>query len=316
MNETVAVLSIVGAIAVGTPLVLAAVGEILTQRSGVMNLGIEGMMLVGAVLSFWATASTENLWLGLVLGALGAAALALVHAALSINLRVNQIISGLALVIIGTGFSSFLGGIGESPLTGQQSVARFSPLLPEPIRELPLIGPILFGHDIVVYLSWILVAASSYYLWHTRPGLTLRAVGEDPPSADAAGLSVARVRYAHTVLGGALAGIGGAYLALEVLGTWQSGITAGQGWIAFALVIFSGWRPWPALFAAYVFGGLTNVGFTLQILDVGIPSDFLAMLPFILTILALIVVSSGPAGAQRRIRAPAALAQPYARESR
>jgi general nucleoside transport system permease protein len=313
VNDSVAVLSIVGAITVGTPIALAALGEILTERSGVMNLGVEGMMLTGAVVGFGAMTITGSVWPGVAAGALAAAVLALLHAVLSVSLRVNQIISGLALVVVGTGLSSFLGRIGETPLVGREAVSRFSPLLPPGVRDLPLIGPVVLGHDLMVYVTLLLTALASYYLFRTRLGLSVRAVGEDPAAADAAGLSVPAIRYAHTVLGGAMGGAGGAYLSIEILGTWQSGITAGVGWIAFALVIFSGWRPWVALVAAIVFGGLRNLGFTLQILGIGVASDFLSMLPFILTILALIVASSRPAWA---LGPPAALARPYVRESR
>ena len=315
MNDTVAVLSIVQIVVVGTPILLAAVGETLTQRSGVMNLGIEGMMLCGAVFAFWATNETGSVWIGTLTGAIAGAVLALVHAVLAISLRTSQIVSGLALVLVGTGLSGYIGSLGESPLTGEPVVARFPTLFPTAAQDLPLVGPILFGRDLIVYASWILVAVASGYLFRTRAGLALRAVGEDPASADTAGISVARVRYAHTILGGALAGVAGGYLCIQVTGTWQDGITAGIGWIAFALVIFSGWRPWRALVAAYVFGALTSLGYTLQLSGVSIPSELLAMVPFILTIVVLILVSSGRAGA-RRMRPPKALAVPYTRESR
>ena len=315
MNDSVAVLSIVQIIVVGTPILLAAVGETLTQRSGVMNLGIEGMMLFGAVLTFWATNETGSVWIGIVGGAIAGAVLAFVHAVLAVSLRTSQIVSGLALVLVGTGLSGYIGGLGESPLTGEPAAAQFPTLFPAAVRDWPLVGPILFGRDLMVYASWILVAVASAYLFRTRAGLALRAVGEDPAAADTAGISVSRVRYAHTVLGGALAGVAGGYLCIQVTGTWQEGITAGIGWIAFALVIFSGWRPWRALVAAYVFGALTSLGFTLQLAGVSVPSELLAMLPFILTIVVLIIVSSGRAGA-RRMRPPTALTVPYRRESR
>jgi ABC-type uncharacterized transport system permease subunit len=315
VNDTVAVLSIVGAIIAGSPILFAAVGEILTQRSGVMNLGVEGMMLSGAVVGFWATNGTGSLLLGMLAGAVGGALLALIHAMLSVSLRANQVISGLALVIIGTGFSAFLGHLGEDPLSRQRAVVRFSPVFGEGFQNVPIVGPILLSHDMMVYVSWLLVALSSYYIYRTRPGLALRAVGEDPATADSAGISVSQVRYLHTLMGGAFAGIGGAYLSVEVLGSWQSGITSGTGWIAFAVVIFSGWRPWRGLLAAYAFGGLTNLGFTLQLLGVGIPSDFLSMLPFILTIVALILISNRRSSI-RKVAAPAALAVPYVREAR
>jgi general nucleoside transport system permease protein len=315
VNDSVVVISIVTAIATGTPILLAAVGETLTERSGVMNLGIEGMMLLGAVSGFWVTSETGSLGLGILVGALAGALLALIHAVLAVSLRVNQIISGLALVIIGTGLSSFLGDAADPKLTSRPPGARFSQFFPESLSDLPIVGPIVFGHDIVVYLSWILVAVTSYFLFRTRPGLSVWAVGEDPATADAAGISVAKFRYSYTLVGGVLAGVGGAYLSSHVLGTWQDELTAGMGWIAFTLVIFSGWRPWRALFAAYIFGAITSLGFTLQILGFGVPTDFLAMLPFIMTIVALAFISARPAAA-RRLGAPAALGISFARESR
>lgn len=315
MNDSIVVLTIAGAVVAGTPLAISAVGEILAERSGVMNLGIEGMMLVGGVLGIVGTLATHNPYVGMLLGATAGAAIALAHAALAISLRVSQVVSGLALVIVGTGLSSFIGRLPKPPLTGRQGVEGFHRLLPGGLADLPIVGPILFRHDPIVYLSWLLVAACSFYLFRTRTGLAARAVGEDPATADAAGIRVSLTRYVHTLLGGAFAGLGGGYLTIQLTGIWQDGITAGSGWIAFALVSFSGWRPWRALIAAYVFGALTNLSFTLQLLGVSIPSDLLAALPFIMTILVLMAVSARPASA-RSIGAPAALAEPYVRESR
>lgn len=315
MNDSVAIISVVTAIASGTPILLAAVGEIMTERSGVMNLGVEGMMLLGAVSGFWVTSETGSLGLGILVGAVAGLLLAMVHSVLAVSLRVNQIISGLALVIIGTGLSSFLGDAADPKLTSRPTGARFSDPFPDSLSDLPIIGPVIFGHDIVVYVSWALVAVTSYFLFQTRPGLSLWAVGEDPATADAAGISVAKFRYGFTLIGGVLAGIGGAYMSSHLLGTWQDGLTAGTGWIAFTLVIFSGWRPWRALFAAYIFGAITSLGFTLQILGFGIPTAFLAMLPFIMTIVALALLTARPTAA-RRLRAPAALGTSFARESR
>ncbi len=315
MNRTVAVLTVARAIIAGTPLAFASLGEILTQRSGVMNLGVEGMMLVGGVFGIVGTVATHDPYLGLALAAAAGAGMALVHGVLAISLRVSQIVSGLALVIVGAGLSSYVGRIPHDPLSGRGSVHGFDRLLPEALARVPLLGPVLLGHDPVVYLSWALVAAGSFYLFRTRAGLSTRAVGEDPATADAAGIRVGLVRYVHTVLGGALAGVGGGYLAIELTGIWQDGITAGYGWIAFAMVSFSGWRPWRALIAAYVFGALTNLSFTLQIVGVAVPSDLLAVLPFLLTIVVLILISARPVSA-RKLAAPAALAVPYSRESR
>ena len=315
MNDSVFVLALVNAIIIGTPILYAGIGEILTQRSGVMNLGIEGMMLVGAVTGFWTTTVSDSLLLAVLVGALGGLSVSLLHAVLAVSLRVNQIVSGLALVTLGTGLSAFIGDATEPPLTCCVGTFRFEPIFGGALAELPVVGPLLFGHDVMVYLSWVLAGVTSYYIFRTPAGLSLRAVGESPSTADAAGVSVVRYRYLHTLLGGALAGVGGAYLSIAVLGAWQKGISAGIGWIAFALVIFSGWRPWRALFAAYVFGLLTGLNFTFQIIGVNVPGDFLAMIPFGMAILALIVVTARPAAA-RKLGAPAALAEPYAREQR
>lgn len=315
MNNSVLILSIVSAIAAGTPLLFAALGEIMTERSGVMNLGVEGMMLVGGVTGFWTGIHTGNLLLALLAGALAGGLLSLIHALLAISLRVNQVVSGLALVIVGNGLSSFWGNSGDQPMIQRANGVSVDAVMPQILRDIPALGPIVFGHDIVVYFSWLLVVASSYFLYRTTLGLSLRAVGEDPAAADAAGLDVTRIRYLFTFIGGLGAGVGGAYLALAVLGTWQAGMTAGAGWIAIALVILAGWRPSLAILAAYLFGALRNLGFTLQIAGLDVPSDFLNMLPFVATYVVVIIISASPARA-RKIAGPAALGEPYSRESR
>jgi simple sugar transport system permease protein len=315
MNESVLLLTVVSAIAVGTPILLAGLGEILTEQSGVMNLGIEGMMLVGGVVGFWASTEVSSLPLAFAAGMVAGAAMGLIHAFFAVTLGVNQIVSGLALVIAGTGISSFIGSLNDGSLFGSRSITSLGPVFSGGVTELPVVGPLIFGHDWVVYFSWVLVGAASFWLFRTRNGLALRAVGEDPPTADAAGISVATTRYIYTLVGGAGAGFGGAYLTIGVFGIWQNGITAGIGWIAVALVIFAGWRPWRALAAAYIFGVLRNLSFTLQIMGVDVPPDVLNALPFILTIVALIIISARPVSA-RKFSGPSALAVPYARESR
>jgi simple sugar transport system permease protein len=314
VNDSVLLLTVVAAIASGTPLVFAAVGEILTERAGILNLGVEGMMLVGAVSGFWATLETGNLGLGLIAAVITGALVSLVHAVPSITLRVNQIVAGLALAIFGRGLSTFIGRTGSPPLVGQPPRTKFNPILTDGLADIPVIGPLIFGHDPLVYLSWVVVAASSWYLFRTRPGLELRATGEDPAAADAAGVKVTRIRYVHTMIGGALAGLGGAYFSLALVPSWQDDITAGAGWIAIGLVIFASWRPWRALFAAYLFGGVTRLNFTLQAYEVEVPSQILAMLPFLLTIIVLILITSGRRA--RFLGAPAALGNPYSREER
>jgi ABC-type uncharacterized transport system permease subunit len=315
MNDTVLVLSIASAIVAGTPILLAALGEIITERSGVMNLGVEGMMLVGGVVGFWAGVNTGSLTLALFLGGMAGVALALVHAVLAVSLRVDQTVSGLSLVIVGGGLSAFLGSSGDPSLLQSPNGLDVNPLFPQSLRDLPAVGPIVFGHDIVVYLAMLATVGAAYFLYRTPSGLSLRAVGEDPAAADAAGLNVVRIRYLATAVGGLGAGVGGAYLTLAVLGTWQNGVTAGLGWIAVALVILAGWRPGVALLGAYVFGGLRGLSFTLQLAEVDVPSDFLAMIPFVAAFIVVVAVSANPKRA-RRVAAPAALAQPYSREAR
>ncbi|MFN8233883.1 MAG: ABC transporter permease [Actinomycetota bacterium] len=315
MNRSVVVLSVVAAVSVGTPLILAALGEILAERVGVMNLGVEGMMLLGAVVGIAGTFATGDPWIGLGLAGLAGMGMAVFQAFAAITLRVNQIVSGLALVIIGTGLSGYLGQLPTPLLTEREAVERFGPLFGGSVSDLPIVGPVLLGHDAVVYLSWLLVAVASYYLFHTRLGLAARAVGEDPATADASGIRVGAVRYVHTLVGGFLAGIGGGYLSIAITGIWQEGITAGAGWIAFALVSFSGWRPGRALVAAYVFGALISLSFTLQIQGIEIPSDLLAGIPFVLTLFALIVITASPK-LRPKMHPPAALGIPYSRESR
>jgi ABC-type uncharacterized transport system permease subunit len=314
MNDSTAVQFIVIAIAAGTPLIYAAVGEILAERAGVMNLGIEGMILLGGVAGYWGDQVTGVPVVGVLIGAAAASTLALAHAVLSISLHANQIVSGIALVILGSGLSAYLGSTGSNPLVNRASRGGFAPVFHGGVADLPVVGPVVFGHDPLVYGSWVVVGAASFYLFRTRWGLKVRAVGEAPASADAAGIAVQRVRYVHVVVGGALAGVAGTYLTLVLFRAWQNNLSNGQGWIAVALVIFSSWRPWRALLAAYLFGALTSLGFNLQLLKVPLPSDVLAAMPYLLALLALIAASN--VRSARRLGAPAALATPFWRESR
>ncbi len=318
MSDILAVSIILSAIVYGTPLLIAGLGELLAERSGVLNLGVEGMMLMGAVSAFWASQTmTGDLWLVLLVavlvGALAGGAMALLHAVLTITLRSNQIVSGLALTIFAgaAGLSSYLGRIGD--LGAKAGKHQFPQIDVLGLRDVPVIGPIFFHQDALVYLSWVLVIVVSWYLYRTRSGLYVRAVGEAPESADAMGISVVRYRYVHTVLGGMLAGIGGAYFTLAIAPNWTDGMTAGGGWIAIALVIFAFWRPELLIVGAYVFGATASIGFDLQAHGVRIlPAEFFSALPYLITVVALVFVSSG--WARSRLGAPAALGVPYVRE--
>ena len=314
MNESVLMLTVMAGIGLGTPLVFATVGEILTERSGILNLGVQGMMLFGAVMGFWATFVSGSLWFGVLAALVAGAAMSLIHAFNSITLRVSQIVSGLALTIFGTGVAVYIGKAGSDPLIGQPSKAIFEPIFPEGLADLPVVGPLIFGHDALIYFSWVVVAAASYYLFRTRPGLTVRAVGEDPASAEAAGINVSRVRYIHVMLGGALAGLGGAYFSLALVPSWQDNPIGQAGWIAIALVILASWRPWRALWVAYLFGIAGRLNFTFQTLEINVPATLLDMLPFLLAIIAMIALTSGKRA--RFLGAPAALGIPYFREER
>jgi simple sugar transport system permease protein len=319
VNHSILVVTAASALFYGTPLLYAALGELLAERSGVLNLGVEGMMLVGAVTGFWTVQKlpgpgTLVLLAALAVAALAAAATALIHAFLVITLRANQTVSGLALTIFAgaTGLSTYLGSQGR--LGGQPAHHAFRALDVFGLADVPIVGPILFHQNALVYASWVLVGAVSWYLFRTRPGLELRAVGESPDAADAVGISVTRQRYVHTLAGGALAGIGGAFFSLALSPSWLAGMTAGAGWIAIALVIFAFWRPALTLVGAYFFGALSSLGFTLQSRGVHLPPELFAALPYALTIVVLVAVSTG--WAKRRLGAPAALGIPYVREDR
>ncbi len=312
MNANAWVITLGAAFAAGTPIVLAALGAILHERSGVLNLGVEGMMLVGAVSAFLAADAWGNVWLALGCGVLAGGALSMVHGALTITMRANQIVSGLALTLFGTGLVKYLG----EPVSGVKIPARVVELDVPGLGDLPILGQVLFRRDVLVYATWVLVVLVSLYINHTRRGLALRAVGESPATADAQGISVTGVRYGHVLAGGLFAGAGGAYQALARAPSWnQEFTTDGIGWIALALVVFSSWRPGRALCGAVIFGFAIRSRFTFQAQEITvIPNVVLEMLPYLLTIAVLIVISTG--STRQRLGAPAALGRPYVREER
>jgi general nucleoside transport system permease protein len=246
--------------------------------------------------------------------ALAGAAMAAIHAFLVITMRANQIVSGLALTIFAgaAGLSSYLGS--DLNLGGAPAKHQFQEVFPQSWQDLPIVGPILFGQSILVYASWVCVALVALYLGRTRPGLNVRAVGESPAAADAMGINVAGYRYAHTLAGGAFAGIGGATFSLSITPQWVAGLTQGAGWIAIALVIFAFWRPTLCLVGAYFFGAFTALPFALQSHGVTVAPELFQALPYLMTVLALVLVSSR--AARLRFGAPAALGLPYVREER
>ena len=305
------------AIRAGTSLVYATIGEIFTERSGILNLGVEGMMIMGAVTGFAAAFHTGNVWAGIVAAMLVGGLLALIHAFLTVTLRADQTVSGLALTIFGLGLASFLGQRlcpGGTPLVGQVG-PRLSRVPIPGLSELPVVGPSVFSQDILTYAMLIFVPLASYYLYRTRPGLHLRAVGESPQTADAMGVRVFGTRYLYTMVGGMLVGLGGAHLSLAYTPGWTENLTGGRGWIAIALVIFATWDPVRAVVGALLFGGVNAVQFRLQAAGTTIPAAFLNMLPYVFTILVLVLITWWE-GMRKRVGAPAALGLPYNREER
>ncbi len=291
-------------LAAGTPLVYAALGELVTEKSGVLNLGVEGMMLVGAVVSFVVAATSGSPWLGVAAGIAGGAALSVVFAVLTLSLMANQVATGLALSLFGVGLSAFVGLDYVSVV-----IDGIQPLSIPGLSDLPFVGKLLFGHNPLVYLSLVLFAGIQWFLYRTRAGLVVRAVGESPQSAHAIGYPVVRIRYLTVMFGGACSGLAGAYLAVAYTPLWVEGMTAGRGWIALALVVFATWKPWRVLAGAYLFGGVTLAQFQVQALGVEIPSQYLSMLPYVATIVVLAAISRD--AATIRLNAPAALGKPY-----
>ncbi len=288
----------------GTPLLLAATGIVINERSGVVNLGSEGMMLVAAVAGFGVTLLSGHYWLGFIAGAIAGALMALLFAALAIGLLTNQFATGLALAIFGGGLSAFI-GLG---LQGATLPARGTDGVPL-LRDIPFIGPALFSQHWLVYLALVLTAAVAWFLFRTRGGLVLRAVGESPESAHALGHSVRRIRCAALVFSGGCAGLAGAYLSTIYTPLWSEGVVAGRGWIALALVTFATWRPGRVLLGAYLFGGVTMLQFSLQGQGVEVAPQWLAMTPYLATIVVLALISRNPRWI--RVNMPASLGKPF-----
>lgn len=287
-----------------TPLVFAAVGELVTEKSGVLNLGVEGMMLMGAVSAFAVTASSGSVILGLI-AAMGAGMLmALLFGILTLTLLANQVACGLALTIFGIGLSSFVGQ--DFVGTPLDAVAKIDLGW---LTEVPVVGPILFGQDPLVYLAIAVVAGVAWFLYRTRPGLVLRAVGESHHAAHAIGYPVIAIRYMAVLFGGAMSGLGGAYLSLAYTPMWVENMTAGRGWIALALVVFATWRPWRVLLGAWLFGGVTIMQLHAQGAGIAVPSQLMSMLPYIATIVVLVLISRD--ATRIRMNAPASIGKVF-----
>jgi simple sugar transport system permease protein len=312
MNGNIWVLASADSVAIATTLILAALGALFTERAGVLNLGIEGILLTSAISSFLAADSSGSIWLGLIIGSLVGALLAGIHAVLSVVLRANQIVAGLALVIFGTGLANFLG----KPAEGKTVTTLIKPLSFGPLSDIPLIGPVVFRQDIITYAAIVIAILSSLYLFRSRPGLELRATGDDPATVDAQGLSVASIRIRYTLFGGLLVGLGGSWLMLAQSAAWhQAATTNGVGWIALALVVFAGWRPMRLIFGAILFGFTLQLPFTLQAEQITfIPSALMQMLPYLATLIALIALSRP--STRNKLGAPKSLGIPFVRDER
>jgi len=294
-----AILTIITA---ATPLLIAALGELVSERSGVLNLGVEGMMAMGAACAFAAAILTGSSGLGVIAGVLAGMSLAALFALMTLGFAANQVACGLALTILGLGLSGLLG----ADFVGARRDAMPTVSIPG-LTGLPFVGPILFGQNIFVYASFALVAAVWWFLFRTRAGLALRAVGDNHVSAHTLGEKVLRVRLGAVLFGGACAGLAGAYLSLVYTPFWVEGMTAGRGWIALAIVVFSSWLPGRLVIGAYLFGSVSILQLYAQGAGVGLPSQLMTSLPYLATILVLVVI----AGTRTRARAPACLGVPF-----
>lgn len=304
MGSDTVILTLLTIITAATPLLFAATGELVAEKSGVLNLGVEGMMLIGAVSSFAIVQITGSGMLAVIAGILAGMALALVFAFITLTLQATQVATGLAITIFGIGLSALLG----QDLVGvaYEGLPRLTiPFL----ADIPFFGDLLFRHDALVYLSFIIVATVHWVLFHTRTGLILRAVGDSHDAAHAIGYPVIRVRYMATLFGGAMSGIAGAYLSLAYSPMWGEGMSAGRGWIALALVVFATWRPTRVLLGAYLFGGITILQLHGQALGINIPSQFMSMMPYVATIVVLVLISRDRN--KIRLNAPACIGKPF-----
>jgi general nucleoside transport system permease protein len=307
MNELLSITAIVGIITSGirlaTPYLFASLGEMFAQRSGVVNLGVEGIMLMGAFMGYYTVLQTGNPWLGLLVALITGALMGLLMAVISVTMQAEQGISGIGLSLFGLGLSSLLMKVLVGTPTG---VTGFQPLDIPGLSDIPIIGPLFFSYTVPTYLAFALVPVTWFVLTRTTFGLKVRSVGQNPEAADSLGVSVAKTRYATVILGAALAGVAGASLSISILNIFQENMTNGMGYIAVALVYFGGWRPLGILGGALLFSLVNALQLWIQVLGLPLSPDFAVMLPYVLTIVVLALTA-------RQIRQPAALTKPYER---
>jgi simple sugar transport system permease protein len=291
----------------GTPLLLGTIGEVICERSGILNLGVEGIMAIGAVSAFIVTFLTGNPWLGLVAAVFAGALISFLHAFVSVTLNASQVVSGLALTMLGLGISGLVG----KPYIGKPLAQKMETWAIPVLADIPVLGPIFFSHSPYFYLAIALALMAWFILEHTRIGISIRSAGENPRATETQGINVYRIRYWCVVIGGALAGMAGAHLSTSYSKSWIEGMTGGRGWIVIALTIFALWNPMRAMIGAFLFGGIFVVQYLLQ--PLGISPNFLAMLPYISTLLVLFI---GALRDSRKLNPPAMLAEPYRRGER
>ncbi len=291
----------------GTPLLLATTGEIICERSGILNLGVEGVMAIGAVTAFIVTMTTGSPWLGVAVAIAAGMAISIIHAFASITLQANQVVSGLALTMLGLGLSGMIG----KPYVGKPLLIKMEDWNIPWFSDLPWLGKILFSQSPFFYLAILLALVSWFFLERTRLGIEIRSTGENPQATETQGVNVSKLRYLSVIIGGGFSGLAGAHLSISYSKSWIEGMTAGRGWIAIALTIFALWNPGRAIWAAFIFGGIFVVQYLLQ--PLGISPNFLAMLPYIATLVILLLISFKD---PKKLNAPAMLAEPYKRGER
>lgn len=313
MDTQTIIAFLVLAVQASTPLIFATLGEILSEKVGNLNLGVEGMMLMGAVIGFQVGYITANPLLAIIAALMAGAFGAAIYAFLTVTLRTNQVVTGLALTIFGAGFAGYIGQDLAGIRIPSAMKVFFNPIKLPLLGDIPFLGKIFFYQDILVYMGYLFVVLIYFYLKHSRFGLNMRAVGENPAAADASGINISLYKFIHIIAGGALCGLGGAYLSIVYVQAWKLDITAGRGWIAVALVIFALWSPIRAWIGSFFFGGLSIIGLYLQNINLGISPYFYDVLPYLATVFVLILISLRKS---RKNQPPANLGIPYFREER